>query len=194
MNAPHEEPGREADPLTAYANGDPGAVRAAAPREPSDAEWEAARQRIHARLDAAGDPAAATSRWRTGAWLAGVGVLTAAAAAVAWAAITLNSPKVQNTPAGPAQAPGADVAAAPPHRPDHEAIAEFAVLPMAADDDVILHRVPGDGMLPVGRHPLEGAISLAGAQDVDLDDANRAWPSVTPAPGDIPMIFATKPR
>jgi hypothetical protein len=195
MNPPlNDNPDRDSDPLDAYADGDPDVVRAAAPREPSEAEWEAARLRIHARLDAAREPSPA-NHWRKGVWLAGAGVLSAAAAAVAWFALTLNAPRVQNPPREPGPAPAPDVAVAPhPHSPEPDPLAEYAVLPVASDDDVVLHRVPGDGMLPVGVHPLLGLLSLAAAEDVELDESNQPWPAVTPAPGDFPMIFAAKPR
>jgi hypothetical protein len=65
---------------------------------------------------------------------------------------------------------------------------------MAGDDDVVLHRVPGDGWLPVGEHPLPGMLALATASEVELDDPDEVWPSVTQSPKDAPMIFAAKPR
>jgi hypothetical protein len=95
----------------------------------------------------------------------------------------------------PAPRPEVEVALAPhPHDAKSDPLAEFAVLPMATDDEVVLHRVPGDGMLPVGNHPLQGALSLATTDDVELDDPNPAWPSMTISPGSLPMIFAAKPR
>lgn len=177
------------DPLAGYADGDPDAVRAARPPEPSEAEWEAARRRVHARLDRAREP----RRWR-GVWLAGIATLTAAAAVV-WAGFALNSPQPQPKPDAPDVAEVRPVPVAPPpHDAPPDPLAGFAVLPMAGPDDVVLHRVPGDGWLPVGEHPLPGALSLATADDVELDDPDPAWPSVTPAPGFAPMIFAVKPR
>jgi hypothetical protein len=188
MNAPPPED--ERDPLSAYADGDPGAVRAAAPREPSEAEWDAVRRRIRARL--APEPARPHAR-RAGPWAAGA-LVAATAAALAWVAFRLAAPdapapeRVQSPPP-----PAPEVAVAPaPHEADP--LAEFAVLPVASADDVVLHRVPGDGWLPVGADPLPGSLSLASADDVELDEPNPAWPSTTVEPRGVPMIFAAKPR
>ena len=78
----------------------------------------------------------------------------------------------------------------------------FAVLPVAADDDVDLNRVTGNGAgwLPVGVPPLPGRMILAEVGDIDLEATKPAetWPPdmppITPRPGDAPMIFATNPR
>ena len=182
-------PPREPDdraPLAAYADGDPAAVRAAAPREPSEAEWDAARRRIQARVNPPHPP---TPRRAVAFALAGAAALAAVAATVAWAVFNLAAPP--KNPQGPEVAevtPAPDPPVAPaPH-------AEFAVLPMASAEEVVLHRVPGDGWLPVGAHPLAGALALATAAEVELDDPGAAWPNVTPAPGFAPMIFAAKPR
>ena len=179
------------DPLSAYADGDPDAVRAAQPAEPREAAWEEMRQRIHERLAA---PRPARNTRRLAVWGAvGFGAaLAAAAAVVAWLVFG-------QTPVPPpgepdvVEAPKVPVAPAPPDaRPDP--LAEFAVLPMAGDDDVVLHRVPGDGWLPVGAHPLPGELALATADEVELDDPDEVWPNVTQSPKDAPMIFAAKPR
>lgn len=174
--APHDAP---RDPLAAYLDGDPAAVRAAAPREPRPAQWDAVQSRIHTRLNAAAH-APPRRAWRTVAAVSAV--LTAAA--VAWVAFTLNRP----TP----QTGAPEVARPAPHT--EPAPSEPDALPMAAADDVVLHRVPGDGWFPVGAQPLPTALSFASADDVELDDPNPAWPSVTLSPGDVPMIFAAKPR
>lgn len=197
---PHPpEDDHDRDPLSAYVDGDPDAVRAAAPREPSEAAWEDARLRIHAKLYAA-DVYEHHPRFRRVAlWLAASAVLTASAAALAWVGINLTvqknpqAPNIAGVPPAPPEVP--DVAIAPvPREVSPDPLAEFAVLPMATHDEVVLHRVPGDGWLPVGHDPLPGTISLAGSNDVELDDPNPAWPSVTIAPGAVPMIFAAKPR
>ena len=73
-------------------------------------------------------------------------------------------------------------------------LAEFAVLPIASGDDVVLNRVPGDGWLPVGADPLPGTLALATAAEVTVEDADGVWPHVAPEPGYAPMIFAAKPR
>lgn len=177
------------NPLDAYADGDPDAVRAARPPEPSEAEWEAVRRRIHARLDRAREPAPR----RRAVWLAAVAVASAAAAAVVWVAVALNAP--QREPNAPEVAEVKPLPVAPlPHEPQPDPLAEFAVLPMATADEVVLHRVPGNGWLPVGEHPLPGTLSLATPDEVELDDPDAVWTNVTPAPGYAPMIFATKPR
>ena len=181
------------DPLAAYVAGDPDAVRAAAPREPTTAEWEATRRQIHARL--ARGSAGARRTWPI--WAACGVALSGIAAAVAWVAFNTNllrdnsqSPDVVEI------RPGKPVEVAPPpHEARPDPLAEFAVLPMAGDDDVVFHRVPGgDGWFPVGVHPLAGVISLATADEVQLDDPDLVWPHVVLSPGDAPMIFATKPR
>src|SRR5262245_30077617 len=85
MNAPSEP--EQPDPLTSYIAGDPDAVRAAAPREPTSAEWEAARRQIHARL--AQSRALARRPWRV--WVAcGAALTGAVAAAVTWVAFSTN--------------------------------------------------------------------------------------------------------
>jgi hypothetical protein len=196
---PPDDANRERDPLSAYIDGDPGAVRAARPPEPSAAEWDEVCRRVQARL--AREPEGAPPRRRrAGLWLAAAATLTAAAAAVAWVAIAVAPRPQQRT--GPDVPEVAEAKPKPtpleiaplPHEPQPDPLADFAVLPMATTDEVVLNRVPGDGWLPVGIHPLSGSLSLATADDVELDDPNPAWPSVTPAPGDAPMIFATKPR
>src|SRR3954468_5405838 len=91
---PPREPD-ESDPLAAYADGDPDAVRAAAPREPTEAEWEAARRTVRDRLarpprrPARARPARPPPppRWRLrAAGRAGAAALVAASVGVAWVA------------------------------------------------------------------------------------------------------------
>src|SRR5687767_13413378 len=167
------------DPLPAYVDGDPDAVRAAQPSEPSEAAWEEVRQRIHARLSAAREPRHPRSGRRIALWTAVGAALTAAAAAVAW--VVFSNPPVPPPGARDVvEAPKAPVAPAPDTQPDP--LAEFAVLPMAGDGDVVLHRVPGAGWLPVGEHPLPGLLALATADEVELDDPDEVWPSVTTSP------------
>ena len=185
MTAPREPDDR--DPLAAYAEGDPDAVRAATPREPTESQWEAARRRIQSRVNRSHQP---TPRRTVGYALAGVAALVAVAATVAWVVFSLPVP--QKTPQAPEVAEVKPPPSPPPVAPDP--LAEFAVLPMASAEEVVLHRVPGDGWLPVGTHPLAGAVSLATSDEVELDDPEAAWPNVTAAPGFAPMIFAAKPR
>src|SRR5262245_57184413 len=144
------------DPLSAYADGDPDAVRAARPPEPSDAAWEETRRGIHARLSAS---RGSRNVRRLAVWgAAGIGaVLATAAAVVAWVAFS-HTPVPE--PKAPEMAETVPIAPAP-HDAQPDPLAEFAVLPMASADEVVLHRVPGDGWFPIGAHPLPGMLALA---------------------------------
>lgn len=175
----------DANPLTAYVEGAPGAVEVARPSEPTDAQWDAVRRAIHARLQNAPAPAREGKRWRGRALVAGAAVLATVAASVLWfalAPVAVKNDVAESRPVPPA----------PDVQPDP--LAEFAVLPIAAADEVDLRRVPGSGVLPVGADPLPDVLVLATAREVELDDPDSAWPVVAPAPGDAPMIFAAKPR
>ena len=88
---PDQEDNRERDPLSAYVDGDLDAVRAAAPHEPGEAEWEDVRRRIHARLNSGNTPLPRPRR--VPLWLAAGAVLTASAAALAWVAFNVPAPK-----------------------------------------------------------------------------------------------------
>lgn len=191
-----EDADREPDSLAAYADGDPEVVRTAAPREPSEAEWEAARLRIHSRLsDSSALPG---RRWRVAFWVALGSTLTATAASIAWMVFQAGGPKNAPEPEFVESKPVVsvpNVSIAPvPHEAQSDPLAEFAVLPMASADEVVLHRVPGDGWLPVGKTPLPDSISFATSDDVEVEDSNPSWPNVTLSPSDVPMIFAAKPR
>lgn len=176
------------DPLSGYVDGDPDAVRAARPPEPSAAAWEEVRLGIHQRLATSRAP---RNTRRLAVWGAiGVGAALAAAA-VAW--LAFNPAPVKLPPGAPDVVQTIPVAPAP-HEVQPDPLAEFAVLPMASSDEVVLHRVPGDGFLPVGAHPLPGILLLATSSEVELDDPNDAWPNATTSPDRAPMIFAAKPR
>lgn len=179
--APPDDP----NPLTAYIAGAPGAAEAARPPEPTDAQWDAARRAIHARLQNAPAPARDGGNWRRRALVAGVAALATVAAALAWFALAPVAVKNDVAELRP-------VPPAPDVQPDP--LAEFAVLPIAGAEEVELRRVPGVGMLPVGADPLPDVLVLATAREVELDDPDSSWPVVAPAPGDAPMIFAAKPR
>jgi hypothetical protein len=183
-------PSDDRDPASAYADVDPDAVRAARPPEPSEAAWEEMRLGIHERLAASRAP---RNVRRVAVWAAaGVGAALATAAAVI-ALIVFRNPPVEPPPSAPDVARTVPVAPLP-HEVQPDPLAEFAVLPMASSDEVVLHRVPGDGFLPIGEHPLPGMLLLATSSEVELDDPNDAWPNATSSPDRAPMIFAAKPR
>jgi hypothetical protein len=184
------------DPLAAYIDGDPDAVRAVRPPEPSDAAWEAARARIHARLATpAGRPRSGSARRL--AFVALGAALSAAAATVLWVGFVHQPVREPEAPVLAVRVvPVIPVAPEPKPAPERPAdpLAEYTVLPMAGEDEVVLTRVPGDGWLPVGRHPLPGEVTLASATDVELDDPDSTWGNVTTSPADAAMIYAAKPR
>jgi hypothetical protein len=163
------------DPLAAYVDGDPAAVRAAAPREPSAAQWDRAARAVRARL---GAPSPARRPWRAAA----IGLIAAALLAGVAVAVWVSTPRA------PEVARPAPVAPAAQNEPEPDP------LPVAAHDDVVIHRAPGEGWLPVGAVPLPAALAFASAGEVELDDPNPDWPSVVVSPGDVPMVFAAKPR
>lgn len=173
------------DDASAYADGHPDAVRAARPPEPSEAAWEEMRLRIHARVAA---PAVApASPHRLARWGAVAALTATAAAVIAWVAFRQPAPQ-PNVPEVVEVKPVSPAAPADP-------LAEWDVLPIASAEEVVLQRVPGDGLLPVGVQPWAGELTLATAAEVELDEPNPSWPTVmVPSPTHAPMIFAAKPR
>lgn len=175
------------------------------PLEPLDCEWAVVRKEIEHRLVPA---TPRFSRWRTATWamagLATIGV----AASVAWVALGLVHPPQSDSSQieearGIDQAPfPREVAAIAPAPHSADPLAAFAVLPIASDSDVILHRVPefSAGWLPVGQHPVSGVLTLATEEEIQLGEVapHSAWPmgdlKMTTAPGDAPLIFITKFR
>jgi hypothetical protein len=174
----------------------------AEPPEPLEAEWTVVRRGIEDKLTA---PLPAR-RWRAGIW-ALTGLAAGVAAALAWVAFNpVNPPPpkddfpprelVRTPPAAPAPH---EVARAITPRAD-DPLAELAMLPIATDEDVILDRVPEfpAGWLPVGRHPLEGVLTLAAQDELLVSEfaPSPAWPvggpKMTTAPGDAPMIYAAR--
>jgi hypothetical protein len=190
---------REAQRALSPANA--GLWERAEPPEPSQVQWRARFRAIEKQLAAP----SSRPRWRAGL-LALAGLATAGvAAAVAWVAFGPATPTVpapqskpQELARSPARAPLPREAALQSEDP----LADTAVLAMANDDDVILERVPEfpAGWLPVGRHPLQGAMSLATTEELLLAEVgpSTVWPTgapkMTTAPGDAPMIFAPKTR
>ena len=82
-------------------------------------------------------------------------------------------------------------------------LAGFAILPVATEADVDVHRVDGagaGGWLPVGGMPLSGPLALATADDVELEEAedHPAWPAGGPrvarGPADAPVLFPDPTR
>ena len=155
------------------------------PPTPSADAWAAMR---HAIADALRpEPVAPPGRSWAAAWLVGGLAVAASVAAAAWFLVP-----PAKLPDGPRIVRGPEVVAP----------AKLAVLPMATDDDVEIHRVAGNvaAALPVGRPPLDGLMVLAEEADVELEgaDPHPAWgidgPKIMTAPGDSPMIFAATPR
>ncbi len=146
------------------------------------------------------------SRWRAATWSLAVLATAGVAAAVAWVAFGPSAPQPrtggpnveEQTKSSEIAPHPREVAALAPAPRSGDLLAEFAVLPMATDDDVILHRVPDfhAGWLPVGLHPVPGVVALATEEDVLLAEVapNAAWPTgepkMTTAPGDAPIIYA----
>lgn len=179
----------------------------AEPPEPSASAWAKVRDEIEDRLAPVDR---VPSRWRVATW-ALAGLATAGvAAAVAWVALgpvapqpRKNEPRVVEVTQGYEVAPHPrEVAALAPAPRSADPLAGVAVLPLATDDDVILHRVPDfpAGWLPVGLHPVVGVLALATEEEFQLEEVapNPAWPTGGPkmitAPGDAPIIYAAKLR
>ena len=187
--ADHPEARAELDAQREFSPANGPLWESAEPPEPPPAAWAVVRGGIGDRLAGAGRP-----RGRAVGWVAG-GLAAAVAASAAWLALA------PVTPPETGDVTRAAVVPAPPPPPE-DPLAGFAVLPMAGDDDVTLDRVPDTraGWLPVGRHPLDGALALVAAEELEVEDADPspAWPAggpkLTAAPGDAPMIFAAKPR
>lgn len=151
----------------------------AEPPAPSRDDWAAVRDGIADALAVRPRPAARRGR-RAGALAAAVVV---AAGAAWWQA----RPVGRNVPAPPA------VARVERPIPD-DPLAGFAVLPVAADGDVVMERVAGDldHAFPVGRHLLPGPLALATAGEVRVEgfDPEEDEPEMTRGRGDAPLWFA----
>lgn len=177
-----------------------------APREPSEAAWAVVRRGIDAGLTPA-VPAPPKHRRVAGWVLAGLSTAGIAAAAL-WFALGPTAPppppRPVEKPVEVAKADGPEVGPEP--RVVYRELAptpnEVVSFPIASDDEVVLHRVPElvEAWLPVGQHPLTGAISLAAEVDFQLAELapSSVWPPggprMTIAPGDAPMIYAAKLR
>jgi anti-sigma factor RsiW len=174
------------------------------PVQPGAGHWATVRERIAREVASA--PRVKSHATRRFGWLRGIIAAGGAAAAVAWLAIALTAPNPQpDRPAAGAQAsaPHSSAELAPAPRTLNNPIGDYAVIPLAAEEDVVLDRVPDlqGGWLPIGQHPVPGVLTLATEDDVLLEDVspNPAWPvdagpRMTMTPGDAPMIYAAKSR
>jgi anti-sigma factor RsiW len=159
--------------------------RKAEPPMPSEDAWCVVRNEVAARTERKADPAPRPVRRSAWKWIAGTLATAGTAAAVMLGGGT---PKVPPAPPPFQTAPVED---------DGQ-YAELVVLPVIGPDDVEFHRVPGDAVafLPLGAVPTVGRLVLASADDVRIEEAepSATWPGkMTPGPGDMPMIFASKP-
>ena len=171
------------DVLAAYVDGalDPTSRAIVDPPQPSERAWGAVREAVHRGIDSPPIPVQPREHrgWkRTGAIVAGA--LAATVAAILAIGEVRNSQDETQPP---------DTSADP--------LAEYAVLPLATEADVVIERVSGNGHgLLIGDAPL----ALASENDVQLEEAepHPAWPGGSPkmttAPGDVPMIFAARLR
>jgi len=133
------------------------------PAEPSGATWN----RVQAAVSAGVARRSATGRWV--GWAVAAGVLLAVGAAAWWSGAGNPVPDVAGDD-GP------------------DAAAEFAVLPVANDEDVDVHRVRlGGWALAVGTSPIPEKITWAGKGDV------RVASSVPDDFGSEPKMGTTGP-
>jgi len=161
-----------------YADGslDPTTRHAFDPAPPTCAEWKRVRDEIALRV--LPRTQAAARRGRLGAALA--------LAACAVFAILVWEGKKAPAPSNPTP----ELAAAQP-RPDP--LAEFAVLPVATDDEMRIATLRGDWGtgLVVGLHPLEGELQLATAGEVTVGRAPVGM-ATPPDFDDEPMVIGFK--
>lgn len=167
--------------LNDYANGDPDpAVREALePLPPGDSQWNAVNRAIHRGIDSESVQVQTHDALR---WLRRGLVAAGGIAAAIVVALFITSARKNPEDMHPEQA----------NEP-----AEFAVMPIASEHDVVIERIAGSGHgLIVGDVPLQ----LAREEDIEIEgtEPHPAWPGGSPkmitAPGDIPMIFAAKGR
>ncbi|HEX4610848.1 MAG TPA: hypothetical protein VH092_21845, partial [Urbifossiella sp.] len=157
--------------------------RDAEPPMPDESVWENARDAIAAGIARQAEPVALLrSRRRVGRVLA----VVACGLALFVTSVGAFGPWFLPRP----------VAGAGPESSDDQP-AEFAVLPIATDTEVDVQRVDvsgGGGWLPVGGMPLSGPLTLATADDVEVEGAEEhpAWPGgpprVTRDPADAPVL------
>jgi len=161
-----------------YADGslDPTTRRALDPAPPTRAEWKRVSDHIALRVLPCARPAGQRGR-RVAAALALAACAVFAVLAWEWrkAPVTSNPPESAKA------------------RPETDPLAEFAVLPVATDDEMRIATLRGDWGtgLVVGLHPLEGELQLATAGEVTV---GRAPVGTEPAPDfdDEPMVIGFK--
>ena len=159
-----------------YADGslDPTTRRALDPAPPTRAEWKRVSDHIALRVLPCARPAGQRGR--------------RIAAALALAACAVFAILVWEGRKAPAPSnPTPELAAAQP-RPDP--LAEFAVLPVASDDEMRIATLRGDWGtgLVVGLHPLEGELQLATAGEVTVGRAPVGM-ATPPDFDDEPMVL-----
>jgi hypothetical protein len=176
--------------------------QAVEPPEPSVTSWANARREIELELDGSNRRPLGRGRNPWAGWVAACLAIGGAAAAVAYVSTASNVEPLSGEDQTHVnrmcrlEAP-TEIAPFPHTVSPPDPLAEFAVLPMATDDDVALDRVPdfGEGWLPVGQHPVPGIVALAMVEDLVLEEAQASSGSkMTNAPGDAPMIYAAKIR
>jgi len=179
--------------------------------EPSAAAWNVVRRGIGQAFNPPVPATTQTNRTFTRRTVAAILGIVAIAAVVAFLVVKPAAPQPPPSdapkPVDVVNAAPVILEVAPPPRlvvpvSQPNPLEGIAVLPMASDDDVILHRVPdtGAGWLPVGHNPLPKTLLFATVEEVHLEDVKPcpAWPKgmpkMTNGPGTMPMIFAAKPR
>lgn len=170
--------------------------RDAEPPRPCSSEWDRVRVGVAADLASAraAEPTPLRGSWRRRVeW------------ALATAACGLTLAVISQGPFGARFVPpGAQRVVERTGRPSaNDPLAGLAVLAVATEADVDVHRVDGagaGGWLPVGGVPLSGPLALASADDVDVEDAEAhpAWPAGFPQvirdPADMPLLFPARTR
>lgn len=167
----------EPDP-TRYADGrlDRATRRALAPPPPSEAAWKRVSDGIALRVL----PRQRHGSARRTAWAVAALLLCSAGSIYLFG---------RSTPPQPRPIPDVATAQQAPDDP----LADFAVLPVATDDEVRIALVRGDwdGGLVAGVHPLAGELRLATADDVVIERVPDAMDAV-PDFGDGAMVFGLR--
>jgi hypothetical protein len=165
-----------------YADGrlDRASRRAYDPDPPTRADWKRVSDGIAARVLPRNRPALVRLRWA----VAGLAV-----AACAVVALVLGTRGGQPPAPRPALPDGAKAA------PAADPLAEFAVLPIATDDEMRIATLRGDWGtgLVVGTHPLTGELRIATADELTIERAPDGMETV-PDFGDLPAVLSLKAK